>query len=73
MPVWKVLAIFVCGCICLALATATFTLPMNQSGADRWLLMAGLAVATLAAAGLFSLFLRHAGSVMDVKAKPLRR
>ena len=71
MPAWKVLFIGAFACVCLALATATVIVPFSYAGSERWLWLGGLFAATLAAGGLFALFLRHASGGLD--AKPARR
>ena len=61
-----------CACACLALALSTVLVPMELRGSERWLWMVGLFVATLGAAGLFTLFLRHAGRSLDAKPRGAR-
>jgi hypothetical protein len=69
MPAWKVLFIGLCAAACMALATATFVVPFTEDGGKRWLWMAGLFAATLAAAGLFTLVLRAASRALDAKQR----
>ena len=61
MAIWKVLFIAVLACACLASATAVFVVPFEFEGTARWTWMGGLVAATVAAGGLFALFLRYAG------------
>jgi hypothetical protein len=61
MSVWKVLTIGVLACACIALATSTIYVPFTYTGGERWAWMGGLVGATLAAAGVFALFLKYAG------------
>ncbi|MGL4555403.1 MAG: hypothetical protein ACRC33_29900 [Gemmataceae bacterium] len=59
MQTWKTLAVIAFGLICLALALATLIVPMTMvDGNERWLWLAGLLGATVAAGALFTAFLR---------------
>lgn len=69
MSTWKVLFIGVLACACLALMTATFVVPLSYEGSERWVWMAGMVAATLAACGLFALFLRYAGGELLPKPR----
>ena len=69
MPAWKVLFIGLCAAACMALATATFVVPFSEEGGKRWLWMAGLFAATVAAGGLFTLLLRWASRGLDAKPR----
>ena len=73
MPVWKVLLIGALACACLGLASATFVVPFAQDGSQRWVWMGGLLLATLAAGGLLTLFLRHAGRSLGMSFRAARR
>jgi hypothetical protein len=69
MPAWKVLLIGLLGCICLALAMATIAIPIAQDGAQKWIWLGSLLTATIFTGGLLTLFLRHAGSSLDVSPR----
>jgi hypothetical protein len=73
MPAWKVLLIGAFACLCMGLATATFVIPFTEEGNQRWLWMGGLFVATLAAGGLFTLFLRKASGSLGARPGGYRR
>jgi hypothetical protein len=65
MPVWKVLFTLVLACTCFGLAFATLIVPTTlTAGGERWQWLAGLLVATICMASLFTLFLRRASSLM---------
>jgi hypothetical protein len=65
MPVWKVLFIGLLFCACLGLAFATIIVPMTMTtGGERWAWLAGLLVATVFMAALFTMFLRRASALM---------
>lgn len=72
MPGWKVFLIGLCACVCFALAGATALAPMTHEGGQRWTWMGGLLVATLVAAALFVVLLRHASRSLDAKPRGTR-
>jgi hypothetical protein len=73
MPAWKVLLIIASACACLALAMATILASLTPGGSRSWAWVGGLLAGTLAAGGLFALFLRHAGGSLDLKPRGARR
>ena len=72
MAAWKVLLIGTLACMCFALAMATVAIPISQDGAQRWLWLGGLLVATLTVGALLALFLRHASEGLDAKPRGAR-
>ena len=69
MPVWKVFLIILLSCVCMGLGMATIAIPLGHVGAERWGWLAALLSATIVAGVMLTLFLRHAGSSLDISPR----
>ena len=69
MAAWKVFLIGILGCICLGLALATIAIPISMEGAERWVWLGCLLIATILMGTMLTLFLRYAGESLKLKPR----